>query len=129
MFRAGRYEIQDVLSKIVKLSKEKSLVDFDGDLIAMNSLRYQTFLKSGVKCVECGIEGLYFIKERFNEHERYHFNLYALDKNGKERLMTKDHILAKSRGGKNCIKNMQTMCTNCNSKKGDKIVDPINYIK
>ena len=34
--------------------------------------------------------------------------------------MTKDHILPKSRGGKNHISNMQTMCCRCNSKKGDK---------
>lgn len=46
-----------------------------------------------------------------------HFNLYA-EKDGESRLMTKDHIIPKSKGGKNHLDNLQTMCDHCNSKKG-----------
>lgn len=115
------YSIEEVLSKRVAtrgVPKDKIRVDFDGDPIKMNSQRYEVFDVKGIKCVECGIEGKYFAKERFNENEVYHFNLYAVNEEGQEVLMTKDHVIAKSNGGKNHISNYQTMCTICNVKKG-----------
>ena len=48
-------------------------------------------------------------------------NLYAIDENGKEVLMTKDHILPKSKGGKDEIDNYQTMCIRCNEAKGNNL--------
>jgi 5-methylcytosine-specific restriction endonuclease McrA len=33
--------------------------------------------------------------------------------------MTKDHIVPKSKGGKDMLSNTQTMCVICNTKKGD----------
>lgn len=33
-------------------------------------------------------------------------------------LFTKDHIVAKSNGGKNIFNNYATMCSNCNRIKG-----------
>lgn len=35
--------------------------------------------------------------------------------------MTKDHIIPKSKGGKDELNNYQTMCVICNVKKGNKI--------
>lgn len=40
-----------------------------------------------------------------------------IDENGKEVLMTKDHIIPKSKGGANDISNYQTMCKRCNEAK------------
>jgi 5-methylcytosine-specific restriction endonuclease McrA len=51
----------------------------------------------------------------------YHFNLYAIDDNGDEILMTKDHIIPKSKGGRNHLSNYQPMCCVCNQKKDNKI--------
>ena len=34
-------------------------------------------------------------------------------------LMTRDHILPKSKGGRDHISNMQTMCVDCNKAKGN----------
>ena len=104
------------------IGKEDKL--FDGDAIHMDSLRYLTFATSGIECVECGIKGLYFAKETddcYSENPRYHLNLYAKNNKGKEVLMTKDHIIPKSLGGRNNIQNLQTMCCNCNYKKGSNL--------
>lgn len=50
----------------------------------------------------------------------YHWNLYAL-KEGEEVLMTKDHIIPKSKGGRNHLSNYQPMCQKCNQEKDDKL--------
>lgn len=75
------------------------------------------------KCVVCGIEGKYFAKEKFADQSTYHLNLYAVDDNGDEILMTKDHIIPRSKGGIDDISNYQTMCKLCNEAKGNKLED------
>jgi len=82
-----------------------------------SSVRLQTFQRS-TRCVACGIEGELFSLER-NGNPRYHFNMYGRNAYGHLILMTKDHIVPKSKGGSNGLDNMQTMCTKCNSKKAD----------
>lgn len=122
-----RHSIEEVRSKVkdVLFEKDKKLakVDFDGDLIKGNSQRYQTFFTKGCKCVVCGIEGKYFAKERHLQDKSYHLNLYAVDNNGDEILMTKDHIMPRSKGGIDDISNYQTMCKLCNEAKGNKLED------
>jgi len=95
-------------------------IEFDGIPVHMDSARYNLFKKKGTKCIKCGIEGKYFALEKFNFTNRYHFNLYGIDKKGKEIMITKDHKKPKSKGGKNNIKNYQTMCIICNEEKGNK---------
>lgn len=127
--RKESYEINEVLNylpnpnyfpKGFKLKKIKK--DYDGDMIKMGSDRYYTFKKS-LCCAFCGIEGVIFHKERhLNKKgipcsESFHFNLYAIDDNGNEILMTKDHIRAKARGGKDELSNYQSACSLCNEKK------------
>ena len=125
IIRKEIYSIEDVLSNTFmdkRKSNKETLVDYDGDLMKMASERYKCFMKSGTKCVTCGIEGTHFAKERYETDKTYHFNLYALDENGDEVLMTKDHIFPKSKGGKDEVSNYQTMCAPCNEEKGDKII-------
>lgn len=124
-YRKGTYPIEEVKEVIkdvlFEVDKRNALVELDGDIIRGNSDRYRTFFTKGTKCVCCGIEGKYFAKEKDSLlKNRYHLNLYALDSEGKEILMTKDHIIPKSKGGKNHISNYQTMCINCNKQKADK---------
>lgn len=115
-----KYSIEEVLNKIKpNVRKKESYVDFDGDLIKMNSHRYHLFATKGTTCVNCGLQGEFFAKEKTIPDERPHFNLYAIDQYGNEVLMTKDHILPKSKGGKDHIDNYQTMCAPCNVAKGD----------
>lgn len=96
--------------------------DYDGDEMKMGSDRYYTFAKS-LKCAHCNRVGVMFAKERHlnkkgkPENLAYHFNLYAIDPDGEEILMTKDHIVPKARGGRNAVSNYTTMCQPCNHYK------------
>ena len=116
--RKDIYSIEAVLSKITRKGEPRK-VDFDGDLINMDSQRYELFEAKGITCVSCGIEGKFFAKEKDRASYGYHFNLYAV-KDGEDVLMTKDHIIPKSKGGKNELSNYQPMCTYCNNEKADK---------
>lgn len=84
----------------------------------LSSLRYDVFKKSKV-CACCGIVGTHMILETNHDNiTSAHFNLYA--KVGSHLvLMTKDHILPKSKNGKDILENMQTMCGVCNNIKSD----------
>ena len=70
-------------------------------------------------CACCGLKGRYF----WLEHSGCmppHLNMYAQRKNGKEVLMTMDHILPRAKGGKTEEKNLQLLCKRCNGLKRDK---------
>ena len=124
MIRGEIFSIEEVLNKIVPpcTRTKQALVDFGGNMIKMNSLRYQLFKEKGVTCCSCGLKGSYFVQEKHLEKERFHFNLYAIDSEGKEVLMTKDHIIPDSAGGQNHISNFQVMCQKCNTQKGNALI-------
>lgn len=107
--------VKDVL---FEPEEKKAMVVINGDKIKGNSQRFQTFFTKGLKCACCGIEGKYFGKEKDFNAARYHLNLYALDESGNEVLMTKDHIVPRSKGGASELYNYQTMCVKCNMAKG-----------
>jgi 5-methylcytosine-specific restriction endonuclease McrA len=90
----------------------------------MGSHRYELFATKGIRCVECGIEGSYFALEKdiTDSTSKFHLNLYGKDEKGDEVMITKDHILPKSKGGENRLSNYQPMCYKCNQKKADKII-------
>ena len=116
--RAGTYKPEHIFPYIGNHLKK-----FEGKPVSMNSKRYKVFKKS-LQCVSCGIKGKFFALEHHKKQRKstnkFHFNLYAI-KDGEEILMTKDHIIPKSKGGSDSLKNLQTMCCECNSKKGDLI--------
>lgn len=121
-----RYSVQEVfqmigeenLNKNDDKNQTRSDIEVDGFKVHPISLRYMTFYQKGTKCVCCGKEGVYFQLDPdsggVNADFRRHFNLYADDGT----LMTKDHIIPKSKGGLNKVSNMQTMCYPCNKAKG-----------
>ena len=117
-----RYEIADVFNLIGEEflnrnndgGQSSSNIIVDGFDVHPISLRYMTFYQKGTRCVCCGKKGTHFKLCGDESTNRRHFNLYAEDGT----LMTKDHILPKSKGGLNRVSNMQTMCTDCNSEKG-----------
>ena len=95
-------------------------------VIPMGSHRYQLYAEKGCKCVRCDVVGTYFALERgINDpNGKFHLNLYATMPGGGERMMTKDHILPRSKGGKNRLENYQPMCSRCNHSKADKLEVP-----
>lgn len=92
-----------------------------GDCKIKTSERYPVFYKDGFTCVSCGLKGKFFAleKDMAQNTENCHLNLYGI-KEGKEIIFTKDHIIPKSKGGKNNISNYQCMCIHCNQDKGVK---------
>lgn len=113
-------EVYDAVKDVLfEPEEKKAMVVINGDKIKGNSQRFQTFFTKGLKCACCGIEGKYFGKEKDFNAARYHLNLYALDESGNEVLMTKDHIVPRSKGGASELYNYQTMCVKCNIAKGN----------
>ena len=91
-------------------------IEVDGYTVYTRSLRYMTFYQKGCKCCVCGKEGTHFTLDSGADNpNRRHFNLRTDD----GILMTRDHIIPKSRGGREHISNMQTMCVDCNKAKGN----------
>ena len=80
---------------------DKSLV------FRLNSKRYRCFDVHGFDCCQCGMEGKFFAKEIHKSSKSYMMNLYGFDSDGDEVLMTVDHILPQSKGGKDNIENLQ----------------------
>lgn len=121
------YELKGVFD-LIDPDAESIEVDIKGTLhrIRVDSLRLQCFKRS-MRCVKCGLEGTIISADTFtskSDRNSTHFNLYAIFEE-RARLMTKDHILPKSRGGANHLDNLQTMCDQCNHKKDDKLIEHI----
>jgi 5-methylcytosine-specific restriction endonuclease McrA len=94
--------------------------------IKLTSDRYLNFYHNGVVCKHCGLEGLYFwVENNTTQTSNYHLNLYGLDKHGREIMLTKDHILPKSKGGEDKLENFQVLCENCNVKKGNTLEEDL----
>lgn len=78
-------------------------------------VQYQAFARNQ-KCVCCGLLGDRFVlqtQSKINDLDQLHFNLYGIE-NDEYVLMTIDHRIPVSIGGKNNLSNIETMCNNCN---------------
>lgn len=112
------------LEEVLAVLGQNKKVSFNGVEVNVDTNRLLCFLK-GTSCEHCGVEGSFFAVERSlrrssgKEYCDYHLNLYSKDKFGREILMTADHVLPKSRGGEDNLKNLQTLCEICNKKKGN----------
>ena len=108
----------------INASRKSYVVHKQTVIVTMGSHRYQLFALKGTNCVKCGIKGKFFALERgvFDNASKFHFNLYGIDKNNNEIMITKDHIVPRSKGGKNILDNYQPLCYKCNQYKADKII-------
>lgn len=140
--RKGLYGLDEVFARVPERPRDNGgFADFDGDVMKMGSARYRLFRRQRT-CVSCGLEGVFFAKERSARVDKatgaaralgsadWHFNMYGLrevfDKKKRTTeirgvLMTKDHILPRKRGGADVDWNYQTMCSPCNCRKADRL--------
>jgi hypothetical protein len=113
----GEFELQDVLPHITEdETKREYVVGEESYAVRMNSDRYFVF-QNNHACVSCNLAGTKMILDINPGDQSPHFNLYG-EENGRLVLMTKDHILAKSKGGTDELSNYQTCCAVCNNLKG-----------
>tara|TARA_Y100000034_G_scaffold6762_1_gene7444 strand:- start:7304 stop:7957 length:654 start_codon:yes stop_codon:yes gene_type:complete len=118
LVKIAEFGLEEVLPFISKSDDKKEYsVGEKTYNVRMNSDRYFVFLKN-IRCVSCGLEGQKMILELNPGDDVPHFNLYG-EEHGRLVLMTKDHILARSKGGEDILENYQTMCCVCNNLKGN----------
>lgn len=104
------FPVEDILPLIGKLEKFK----YKNFQINLYSHRLLCF-KRNLKCAFCNRTGKFFALERSSHDVNPHFNLYSRD----GMLMTRDHIIPVSYGGKNGLHNSRTMCLYCNNIRGN----------
>lgn len=118
LIHLGEFSLDEVFPFItVEDSKREFTAGSKRYLVRMNSDRYHVF-KANPACVACGLVGTKLFLDLNPGDSSPHFNLYA-EEHGRLILMTKDHILAKSKGGSDEMENFTTCCSVCNNLKGN----------
>lgn len=118
--RVGVMSIEDVFARL------HSTQEVFGVKVRFNSKRYECFKQKGVLCLCCGIVGHYFGIERHTgqtDSPYFHLNLYHKTPDGKEIMITADHIIPLCENGEDRVSNMQTLCEPCNNRKDRKTID------
>lgn len=128
MIRVRTYTIEEIFSYVEKLSPGE--LYYQTEEYKLKLRRAIAFHKIGLVCVNpyCKQAGSFFAlqfqkitnKKRLDQPEiHYHLDLFGITKDGKEILMTLDHRLPKSLGGKDHVDNYDPMCKVCNETKGN----------
>lgn len=123
MFRIAEFSIDFVFNNVTHNKLRKPIqVEDKTYYVKMNSQRYFCFKKQ-LFCNSCKLQGIKFYLETscLDKYSHSHFNLYA-EENGQEILMTKDHIIPRSKKGNNNLSNYVTMCTTCNFLKDSSFI-------
>jgi hypothetical protein len=121
--RLGIFSVEEIMPLIQTREKSggKPKISLLGYNVNVGSLRLQTFKQKGTDCIFCGFKGKFFALEYAINNpaaaEHPHLNLYGNLLDGTEIILTHDHIIPKSAGGKDFIDNTQTACYRCNFAK------------
>lgn len=119
----------DVLSDDMSLDEFRALDTststfyFHSTPVYFDPEKVKTFHRS-TTCIACGLEAktVRIEKNSNSSHPiygNYHLNLYGYRKN-KKVMITVDHDILKRDGGANCSSNYNTMCEQCNRRRGDR---------
>lgn len=127
-YRLAKIPIKDVFARLLGNGTFTFKIKGKEYQLKAGSLRYHTFHRS-LECVNCGkVANVAYIEKSHLSEPIPHVNFYYKDKEGGHTLFTKDHIIPKSRfkeiypeGEVNCLSNLQTMCTDCNRIKDNKL--------
>lgn len=124
MVTLAEYPVNQILDIVVSgVPYHYFTVDGTEFKVKMDSARYQLFCNE-TKCVACGLQGTIMrLETHLNANKAStvnppHFNLYGIE-DGQYVMMTKDHKVPRSKGGKDRQENYQVLCTICNSLKGN----------
>jgi len=112
------------VEEVLPLLEKNKLYTFGEHRVRIGTPRLLTY-KKGIVCKNCGVGGKYFAIESPLGKYVPHLNLYGIDSQGNEVMLTSDHIIPKSRGGKKGVSNRQCLCIKCNSNKGSSITSDI----
>lgn len=119
----AEFDADEILQKTARTNAAKKFtINEKNYVVKMNSLRYEVFKKSKTCCC-CGRTGTTMLLQfpKYQNCKNPHFNLYAVE-DGNYILMTKDHIIPASKGGRDHLDNLRTMCQECNAaRKNDDI--------
>lgn len=120
MIEYGRVSIPRFMAALAEAQASGRVTKLIGGRVKPKGHRYVLFQTQGTDCITCGAVGAYFALESHTADIQPHFNLYAINSEGKSVLMTKDHVKPRAKGGPNAQENYQPMCVDCNGKKSDK---------
>lgn len=124
MGRLKRYKlldfnkIEDIL-RILVISKPLGKINIEGYPICTDTDRYENLYVNGLVCKSCGLKASFAaIEKNSDSKNKFHINFYGTRAtDGKDLLLTKDHIYPRSLGGLDSINNYQTLCASCNGNK------------
>lgn len=82
---------------------------------------FEALKGSSLKCWNCEREGNCWIanKGKNDKVSKPTLDLFARGNDGSYTLMTRDHIIPRSRGGNNDVENLRMACSPCNSARGN----------
>ena len=115
-----KFPICEVMRLIPNSQNRRLTVNLAGFDLKIGTLRLVNFKQNGIVCEYCGREATHFELNTF-VHDKEdimspHFNLFS---NGV--LMTQDHVIPKSKDGKDTLDNLVVACLICNSNKANEI--------
>lgn len=107
----------------VKLMKGTNCVLIKGKECGITASRtVKTVINGNKKCVSCNLVSKYVaVVKNVNTHKT-NVIFFVEGEDNTFIPLTKDHIVAKARGGTDKFKNLQSMCSVCNTEKADLIV-------
>ena len=98
------------------------LPGWDTDILVGRSGRTSVIMRDRCTCVRCGLMATHAWVERAPGQEECHIGIYGVyPDTGEEALLTHDHVIPKSLGGKDGMTNGACLCYSCNQRKGARV--------